>query len=53
MSKVGGGRNFGYGKRLAWAGKNALNDRYGSGHYGTVASHLQRWNLFVTFLKLD
>jgi len=53
MSKVGGGRNFGYGKRLAWAGKNALQDRYGPGHFGTVASHLHRWNLFVSFLKTE
>ena len=35
MSKVGGGRNFGYGKRLDWAAKNALHDRYGSGHFST------------------
>lgn len=51
MSKVGGGRNYGYGKALAWAGKNALKDRYGAGHYGTVAAHEERWKRFVTFLK--
>lgn len=53
MSKVGGGRNYGYGKKLAWAGKNALNDRYGAGHYGTVAAHLERWNCFVRYLKSE
>ncbi len=51
MSKVGGGRNYGYGKALAWAGKNALKDRYGEGHYGTVAAHMERWKCFVNFLK--
>ena len=29
MGNVGGNRNYGYGKQLAWAGKNALADRYG------------------------
>lgn len=53
MSKIGGGRNYGYGKKLAWAGKNALHDRHGVGHYGTVAAHLERWNRFVRFLKTD
>ena len=35
MGNVGGKRNYGYGKQLAWAGKNALADRYGQGHFGT------------------
>jgi len=51
MSRVGGGRNYGYGKSLQWAGKNALKDRYGKGHYGTVAAHEERWKRFVIFLK--
>ena len=37
MAKVGGGRNFGFGKQMAWAGKQALRERYGDGHYATVA----------------
>jgi predicted Zn-ribbon and HTH transcriptional regulator len=53
MSKVGGGRNYGYGKNIQWAGKNALKDRYGEGHYGTVAAHAERWQRFVNFLKSD
>jgi len=32
MGRVGGERNFGYGKQMAWAGKNALSERYGDGH---------------------
>ena len=27
MGKVGGNRNFGYGKKMAWAGGQALRDR--------------------------
>ncbi len=38
MGKVGGERNFGYGKQMAWAGKNALADRYGDGHYDAHGS---------------
>jgi len=51
MGKVGGGRNFGYGKKLDWAGKNALADRYGDGHYATRAAHVERWGRFVSYLK--
>ncbi|NNL47699.1 MAG: integrase [Acidimicrobiia bacterium] len=46
MSKIGGHRNFGYGKRMAWAGKQALRDRYGTGRYATVAAHTERWRQF-------
>ena len=53
MDKVGGNRNYGYGKQLAWAGKNALADHYGEGHYSTRASHTERWNQFVQFLKSE
>ena len=53
MDKVGGNRNYGYGKQLAWAGKNALADHYGEGHYSTRASHTERWSQFVRFLKRE
>lgn len=49
--KVGGNRNFGYGKSLAWAGKNALKDRYGQGHFATQAAHTARWAKFAEFAK--
>ncbi len=53
MGKVGGERNFGYGKQMAWAGKNALADRYGDGHYGTQAAHGDRWlSPALTLIKL-
>lgn len=49
--KVGGRRNFGYGKRLAWAGANALRDRYGEGCYGSRAAHGARWRQFAEYAK--
>ncbi len=51
MGKVGGNRNYGYGKQLAWAGQQALLDRYGSGHYATRAAHAERWLRFTHYLK--
>lgn len=49
--KQGGNRNYGYGKQLAWAGKNALADRYGQGHYSTRATHEERWSQFARYIK--
>jgi Integrase len=49
--KVGGNRNFGYGKSFAWSGKNALRDRYGQGHFATQAAHAARWAKFVEFAR--
>ena len=49
--KVGGRRNFGYGKRLGWAGTNALRDRYGDGCYGSRAAHEARWRQFAEYAK--
>ncbi len=51
MGKMGGERNFGYGKQMAWAGKNALADRYGDGHYGTQAAHSERWQQFCDYAR--
>ncbi|MCH9693248.1 MAG: integrase domain-containing protein [Gammaproteobacteria bacterium] len=51
MNKAGGDRNFGYGKQMPWAGKQALKDQYGNGHYGTVAGHAERWRQFVTWCR--
>ncbi len=53
MGKVGGERNFGYGKKMDWAGKNALADRYGDGHYATRAAHVERWGQFVSYVKRE
>jgi len=51
MGKIGGERNFSFGKQMAWAGKNALADRYGEGHYGTQASHTERWRQFCAYAR--
>lgn len=51
MNKVGGHRNFGYGKQMEWAGRQALRDRYGNGHYGTVAGHAERWRQFAAWCR--
>lgn len=53
MNKVGGHRNFGYGKQMGWAGKQALRDRYGNGHYGTAISHAERWRQFVSWCRVE
>lgn len=50
MDKVGGKRNYGYGKQLIWATKNALSDHYGHGKFSTRASHAERWNQFVNLI---
>lgn len=50
MRKVGGKRNFGWGKKLEWAGKQALRAAFGNGHYSTVASHANRWRKFCEWL---
>ena len=51
MRKVGGGRNFGWGKQMEWAGKQALRAAFGGGHYGTVASHTARWRKFCQWAR--
>ena len=51
MNKMEGRRNFGYGKQMEWAGKQALRDRYGNGRYATVAGHTERWRQFVAWCR--
>jgi len=53
MMKTTGRRNFGYGKQMDWAGKQALRERYGNGRYGTVAGHTERWRQFVTWCRSE
>ena len=50
MSKVGGNRNFGFGKQLAYAGHAALLRAY-IGHYATVAAHSRRWRHFSAWCR--
>lgn len=51
MSKFATQRNFGFGKKMEWAGQQALKDIYGRGHFGTVASHAQRWRQFCNWAR--
>lgn len=53
MGKVGGGRNFGFGKQMTWAGRQALGDRYGDSHFATVAAHADRWSRFAEWTKAE
>ena len=46
-----GGRNFGYGKQIGYAVKNALKDRYGEGKFATRAAHEARFTHFTNYLK--
>ena len=48
---AGSARNHGYGRDMAYAGKQALNEYYGGGHFATVASHGTRFNQFVAWAK--
>lgn len=51
MTKFAASRNGGYGKQVAFAAQNALADRYGGGHFSTVASHAGRFAQFVAFAR--
>lgn len=44
-------KNFGFGRSLAWAGKQAIHVRYGSGRYRTRAAYESRWRNFAAFCK--
>lgn len=44
-------RNFGWGKGLGYAAKAALRDRYGDGHFATVAEHDGRWSAAVDYFR--
>lgn len=44
--KVGGNRNYGYGKKMEFAGLQALRDRYAGGHFSSVDAHSSRWGVF-------
>jgi len=35
-------KNFGWGGSMSFSAKGAISDRYGGGHFGTIAAHNQR-----------
>jgi len=53
MMKTSSDRNFGYGKQMAWAGKQALRANFGDGRYNTVGSHAERFRHFTTWCKAE
>ncbi|MBI5920488.1 MAG: integrase domain-containing protein [Betaproteobacteria bacterium] len=50
MGKYASSRNYGYGKKIAWAGKQALISFYGNGHFASVATHVRHWEKFSRWL---
>ena len=46
-----GGRNFGFGRSMAYAGFNAVRDHFGHGHFASVKAHAERWGEFTKWAK--
>lgn len=55
MALVGrrNGRNFGYGRQLNYAGRQALEDLFAGGHFATVKAHYDRWQAFVRWCRSE
>jgi hypothetical protein len=51
MGKFQSKRNYGWGKKIGWAGEQALDDYYGQGRHGTVATHTSHWSVFTKYLN--
>ncbi|PYB69396.1 integrase [Pseudomonas sp. LB-090624] len=47
------GRNFGYGRQLSYAGREALKDMFVDGHFATVKAHGDRWQAFVRWCRSE
>lgn len=47
------GRNFGYGRQLSYAGRQALEDLFVGGHFATVKAHSDRWQAFVRWCRSE
>ena len=47
----GSGRNHGYGRDMAYAGRQALQEYYGGGHFATVATHAGRFGQFAEWAR--
>jgi hypothetical protein len=48
--KIGGKRNYGYGKQLEWAGKQAIIDHFIGDRFASTAAHVARWKVFSDWL---
>ena len=51
MKKIGGKRNYGYGRTLKFAIRNLFRDKFGDGNHSTRRSHVARLGRFEAFLK--
>ncbi|OOV97936.1 integrase [Pseudomonas sp. MF6396] len=47
------GRNFGYGRQLSYAGRQALEDLFAGGHFATAKAHGDRWQAFVRWCRSE
>ncbi|UPL06695.1 integrase [Pseudomonas sp. IsoF] len=47
------GRNFGYGRQLSYAGRQALEDLFAGGHFATVKAHSDRWQAFARWCRSE
>jgi len=47
------GRNFGYGRQLSYAGRQALQDLFAGGHFATVKAHIDCWHAFVRWCRSE
>ncbi len=50
MPKVGSRKNFGWGAKLKYAGKNAIHDYFGDAKYATKVAHINRWVVCCDYL---
>lgn len=51
MKKVGSQNNYGFGRSIKFAAKQALEDHYGAGRFSTKATTRQRLVSFWAFLR--
>lgn len=47
------GRNFGYGRQLSYAGRQALEDLFAGGHFATLKAHGDRWQAFARWCRSE
>jgi integrase len=51
FKKVGGRRNYGYGRSLEFAVRCALRDGYTEGRYNTRRTYVSKFNNFIAFMR--
>ena len=51
IKKVGGQRNYGYGRSLKYAADCALRDKYGDGRFGNRHTLMTRIRVFISFVR--